>query len=251
MLGPNPESKLGKILQKTETNLVLFFLGIAFLVYMGIKTGSIKAVVFAYFFFTAIVGLIYFWRQIILFFVSPIWLIYWPIQFFLLKRYLKKKGFKQNIPAGTVVVLGHSNWFMLEGWLKPMFFMNEIKHLVRVMRAEGRDFSFYPNANLADTEKIMADKSIEEVYFVGHGNSHSFQLGTDEILYYCEFNNPKHTKQFAHQIHCGTKYGKSLIDYVVPEGNKAKCFWFKEEINSHQIIKELKRRERLALSKLR
>ena len=59
---------------------------------------------------------------------------------------------------------------------------------------------------------------------------------------HCDFNDPKYGKEFAHQVHCGTSYGKSLIDYVVPEENKAKCFMFRKTIDSGDIVKEFKRR---------
>jgi len=118
------------------------------------------------------------------------------------------------------------------------------------MRAENRDFSFYPRAGLVDVENIMRNKNISEVYILGHGNSHEFQLGTDEILYYCEFNDPKYTKQFVHQVHCGDKHGKSLIDYVVPEENRARCFFFREPITGPKIIRELKKRELVAMQKM-
>ncbi len=91
----------------------------------------------------------------------------------------------------------------------------------------------------------MVDKDIKEVYFVGHGDSHSFKLKGDKVLYYCDFNDPvKYGKEFVHQVHCGTSYGKSLIDYVVPKENRAKCFFFGKQINSNDIEKEFKRRIR-------
>ncbi len=85
----------------------------------------------------------------------------------------------------------------------------------------------------------MSDKNIKEVYFFGHGDSHSFQLNTDTFLYYCDFNNPKkYGKEFVHQVHCGILYGKSLIDYVVPEKNRDKCFFFRKTITSTDIERE-------------
>ena len=88
----------------------------------------------------------------------------------------------------------------------------------------------------------MSDKNIKEVYFFGHGSSHVFQLNTDDILYYCDYNNNKYGKEYVHQVHCGTKDGKSLVDYVVPEENKKGCFLIRKSINGFDIVKEFKRK---------
>jgi hypothetical protein len=115
--------------------------------------------------------------------------------------------------------------------------------MIEYLKKKNQNFSFYTKAGFADVEKIMSDKNIKEVYFFGHGDSHTFQLNTDEVLYYCEFNDQeKYGKEFVHQVHCGTPHGKSLIDYVVPEENRSKCFFFDKSITGPEIIKEFKRR---------
>lgn len=251
MLVRNSQNKFAKFVRRIDVGLILFFLGMAGLIYIGVSTHSLRVMLFSYIFFAAIIGLLYFWRELFAFFFAPVFLLMWIWHHFSVKRYLRKNKFKMNTPAETVVILGHSNWFLLEGWLKPIFFVSEIKQLVKTMRAENRDFSFYTKANLIDVEKIMSDKDITEVYFLGHGSSHEFQLGTDEILYYCDFNDRKYTKHFIHQVHCGNKHGKSLIEYVVPEENRAKCFFFREPITGPTVIKELKKRELIALEILK
>ena len=92
----------------------------------------------------------------------------------------------------------------------------------------------------------MSDKSVREVYFVGHGSSHKFQLGTDDIVYYCDFIDAKYGKDYVHQVHCGTPDGKSLVDYVVPESNRSGCFFVRKLLTTGQIEKELKRRTKEA-----
>ena len=171
----NPQGRFAKIAQKIEFRLVLFFAGMGALIYIGISTWSIRAVISTYLLFAIIIGLIYFWREILIFLFSPVFLVLWITHNLLVKRYLKKQNFKQNVPAETVVFLGHSNWFLLDGWLTPIFFLSEIKQLVATMKAEKRDFSFYPNAHIADVENIMSDKNITEVYFYGHGSTHAFR----------------------------------------------------------------------------
>ena len=159
----------------------------------------------------------------------------------MVKKYLK--DFKQNVPADVVIVLGHSDWFKLQAWIKPTIFKSEIKLLVELLKVEKKhDFSFFQNATFRDIDNIMINQDIREVYFLGHGDSHSFKLFTGEILYYCDFNDPKYAKEFVHQVHCGTPHGKSLVDYTVPEENRSKCFLFRRKINGNDIEREFKKR---------
>lgn len=233
--------KFPKLLKRTEAELIQFFIYVGGLIYLVLKGQGWLSIVFVHLFFVVIYGTIYFRQDFLLFFLSPIIAILSPIQNYSLKKYLKK--FNQNIPAQVVIVLGQSDWFKLWGWIKPNFLISEIKSLVEYLQAKGQDFAFYPKASFADIEKIMSDKSIKEVYFFGHGDSHSFQLNTDEYIYYCDFNDPnKYGKEYVNQVHCGDPYGKSLIDYVVPKENQAKCFFFEKTIYSSGIIKEFKKR---------
>jgi hypothetical protein len=157
-----------------------------------------------------------------------------------LKKYLK--DFPQNVPMEVVIVLGHADWSKTMAWFKPNSGKGEVKTIVKLLQAKKQNFSFYPNATQQDVEKIMSDKSIKEVYFVGHGSSHKFQLGTEDILYYCDFNDAKYGKEYVHQIHCGTPDGKSLVEYVVPEKNRNGCFFVRKLLRTGQIETELKRR---------
>lgn len=229
------------ILREPEGGLVWFFAYVGSLVYFVLTGHGWLSVIFVHFLFVFLFWIFYFSEDFLTFFLAPLIAVFIPINNYFLKRYLKR--FKQNIPAEVVIILGQSDFFKLEAWIKPNFFQNEIAALVRYLNAKKQDFSFYPKSSIKDVEKIMSDKSAKEVYFFGHGDSHTFQLNTDEILYYCEFNNPeKYGKEFVHQVHCGTTYGKSLIDYVVPQKNKNKCFLFRRTIRSGDIEKEFKRR---------
>ena len=240
MIGGKPKGRFAKILLRADIRILLFFSYVSVLLFFLIK-GQWLFAFFVHLLLVVIYGLAYFGYDFLQSFLSPITIIVHPIDNFILMRYLKK--FKQNIPAATVIILGQSDWLELEGWLKPNFFKNEIESLVRYLNAKGQNFSFYTHAKFDDIEKIMSNKDIKEVYFFGHGDSHVFQLNTDEILYYCEFNNPdKYGKEFVHQVHCGTLHGKSLIDYVVPKENRAKCFFFRKSIDSFLITKEFKKR---------
>ncbi len=240
MITSQQQGKIAEFFQKLEMKLVLFFIYIIGLVYAWFTTGNLKGIIYAHLIFVTIFGFIYFFYEFMMFLFSPIYLVMWPIQNWLVKKYIKR--FPQNIPSETVIVFGHSNWLTLEGWVKPIFFRKEIKMLIELLKAEHRSFSFYPTAKIKDVKAIMQNTQIKEVYFYGHGDSHSFQLDTDEILYYCDFNHPKYTKEFVHQIHCGDRFGKSLIDYVVPEENQPQCFFFRKKINAPTICKEFKKR---------
>lgn len=208
---------------------------------MVVKGQGWWSILFVHSIFVLLYGVFYFRLEFLQFMMAPVFAIGLPIQSYLLGRYLKR--FKQDIPAEAVIVLGQSDWFKLEAWMKHNFLIREIKLLVAYLEKKGQDFSFYSKASLKDVEDIMSNKNIKEVYFFGHGSSHNFQLNTDELIYYCDFaDQDKYGKELVHQVHCGTTHGKSLVDYVVPKENQNKCFLFRKPINSKDISKELKRR---------
>ena len=248
MLSSSPQSKFEKFVDKAEIKLILALAYVAIFVAAlihGLAKGRHFPVIFCslaiiHVVFMLFVGLIYFHEELLMYFLSPVFLLISPFRDRLMTGYLQR--FKQNQPAEVVVILGRSNWLTLEGWLKPIYIKSDIKWLVEYLTTKGQDFSFYPSATSEDVERIMGDPCVKEVYFLGHGSSHGFELVTGEILYYCEFNDSKYSKAFAHQVHCGTPYGKSLLDYVVPAENRAKCFFFRKPINSIFIRKEFKRR---------
>ena len=229
-------------LARPEFKLLFFLAYVASLLFTWLAGYGLAKVIIIHFLFVLIVSIVSFGPRFAFFLVSPIFAVFLPIQSLLVKRYLRQ--FPKNSVADAAVILGHADWTKLEAWVKPIFSTSEIKALVKYLRAKNQTFSFYPDATIADVEKVMRDNRIKEVYFFGHGNSHEFQLGTEEILYYCDFNDPAYSKEFVHQVHCGDKYGKSLVDYVVSEENRAKCFFFRKPINGYQIIKEFKGRTR-------
>lgn len=232
--------RVPKVLKRVEVELIQFFLYVGALIYLFLKGHGWFSVVILHLTFVVLYGIYYFRQEFFLFFLSPITAIWLPIQNYRLRKYLK--NFKQNAPTEVAIVLGRYDWFKLDAWLRHNFLKSEIKSLIKYLQAKKQEFSFYPDAAFRDIEKIMADRKIKEVYFVGHGDSHTFQLNTDDYLYYCDFNDPKYGKEFVHQVHCGTPDGKSLIDYVVPKENRPKCFFFRKPINSFDIEKEFKRR---------
>ena len=177
--------------------------------------------------------------------LAPVFIVVLVILNVITKRRTEKylRDLKKNTPAETVIILGHSKWTRVKEWLRPNYSMKELKYLVACMRAEKRDFSFYPNASFKEVESLMAGKSVNEVFFYGHGDTHGFSLDTGCAVFYCDFNDPKYAKERVHQTHCGSEDGgKSLIDYVVSDANKGKCFIQKDNVYPGQIIKYLKKR---------
>lgn len=229
-----------KYLLRIEGKLLLFILYIGFLIFLWIKSHSLLTVLYTHLFIVLLSGVYNFGTKFLLILIAPIIFVLVPVEQYFIKRFIKK--YSQNTPVEVAVILGHSDWSKLEAWVKPNAFLSEIKLLVQLLTIKKQNFSFYPNATPADVEGVMRDETIQEVYLLGHGSSHSFQLRTDDILYYCEFNHPQYKKKFVHQIHCGTKSGKSLVDYVVPNKNKSGCFFIREEITVARVEKELKKR---------
>jgi len=247
-------AKFKKIFLKTEYKVVFYItyiVSLAVIFCLFLSKGLLVAlmgVLIVHLFFVFIISLLSFGKQLIYNFIFPLVTLVYLINNFQLRRYFK--NFSKNSPLHTVIVLGHSNWLRFRAWTRPNFFLYEIKSMVEYLEKMGNEFSFYPNASIKDVHDIMSNKGVKEVYFFGHGDSHTFCLGTDELLYYCDFNKNDHSKDFVHQVHCGTPDGTSLIDYVVPEENKNKCFFFRKEINGPQIVKEFKKRtDQLSIGK--
>lgn len=226
--------------KRIEFKLILFFAYVGSLIYLLIKGYPWMSVAWVHVCFVFIYSIYAFGRDFTEILFAPFVAIMMPITHWQSMRYLKK--FKQNIHAEAVIILGHSDWHKLKGWIQPNYFPSELKAVVSFLKSRKRAFSFYPKANAADIEDIMKNNAVKEVILLGHGDSHVFQLCTDELLYYCEFKGGEYMKEFVHQLHCGTRHGKSLIDYVVPEANRANCFLIRKPITGPEIEKELKRR---------
>lgn len=233
---------IGKKILNIEFRLILFASYVLFLILAWFKEHSWIPVLYVHLTFVFIFSLFYFRRQFLYVFAAPLVAVFIPFEQYKISRFLRKN--KINTPSEVAIVLGHSDWTKLEAWIKPNSTLSELKSLAKYLESKKQDFSFYPTASLEDVEKIMRNTDIKEVYFFGHGSSHMFQLCTDEILYYCEFNNERYKKRFVHQVHCGTPDGKSLVDYVVPEENKKECFLFREPISGLRIEKEFRNKTR-------
>lgn len=223
-----------------ETKLLLFIGYVGSLMYLLIIEQGWLSVLLTHILFVCIFSVVYFGRDFLYILFVPVIALCMPIYNWRLRRYLR--NFKQDKAQEVAIILTHSNWLKLGAWIMPNHTLSEIKRIVECLEAKKQKFSFYPDASVKDVERIMSNKKIKEVYLVGHGNSHVFQLSTDEAVYYCDFNDPKYRKDFVHQLHCGSPYGKSLIDYVVPQENRDKCFFARKKINSFYIEKELKRK---------
>lgn len=228
-----------KKIPKLEYKLVLFLAYIIALTISIFKYGY-KSSLYVHIIFVVIFSIFYFGFKFIYIAIAPVMAILGLLNTLIIKIILRK--FNKNIPSETVVILGHPDRTKLEGWIKPDAIYDELKDLLVYLKKKGSIFSFYTKATLEDVEKIMKDSSIKEVYFFGHGTSHMFQLTNDVYVYYCDFNEKQFSKDFVHQIHCGTKDGKSLIDYVVPKENQEKCFLIRKPINGITIRNEFKKR---------
>lgn len=227
-------------LHRIEPKLLLLGVYIITLIYTYFTTHSWLMVLYVHLVAVFLYSIYHFGRDFLFICIAPLMALGLPILTYELHRYLRQ--FKQNTPAEVAIILGYSDWFKLEAWIKPNAATSEVKWLVTYLKAKKQDFSFYIHATAADVERIMADKNIKEVYFMGHGSSHIFQLSTDNLLYYCDFNDARYGKEFVHQVHCGTPDGKSLIDYVVPEGNRNGCFLYRKSINAFDVEKDFKKR---------
>lgn len=157
-----------------------------------------------------------------------------------IKKILKKNIVKQNVLSKTVVIVTNFNWYDIEFYINTSPTHTDVFWVVKYLLKFRKDFSFYLKPTREDIENIMSDKKVREVYFLGHGNSSEFQMNAIESLKYKEFNNRKFFKDFVHQVHCGTKYGKPLRYYVVSKKNWGRCFFVRKPIAEKYIVEYFK-----------
>ena len=162
--------------------------------------------------------------------------IHFYVKFFLLKRY------QPGATSEAVVILPSVNWKNLIAWIRPNYDIDDVKVVIAHATRNGKKVSVYNGPDPETVERLMRDTAVREVYFLGHGGTDFFRLGTEEVLCYSVFNDPaKYGKDFVHQVHCGSARGKSLIHSIVPEKNWLKCFFHPDKINSYFVEKEFKR----------
>ena len=154
-----------------------------------------------------------------------------------IKEYLNKKKINQDTHKSTVIIITHFNWYNLDYYINSPITLNSIKAIVEYLEKTKKVFSFYLKASRNDIENIMIDKKVNEVYFVGHGESDKFQINVESSIKYIEFNKKKYSKDYVHQIHCGSKKGVPLRYYVVPKSNWKLCYFRRETIREKIIVK--------------
>jgi hypothetical protein len=157
-----------------------------------------------------------------------------------IKKNLREKFVKQNIHSHIVVFVTNFSWYNVEYYLNTSPTHRSVAVIIEYLISLDNDFSFYLKPGRKDIESVMFDKNVREVYFLGHGNSREFQINATDSLKYKDFDNKKYFKDFVHQVHCGTKYGKPLRYYVVPKKNWKKCFFVRKTIAEKDILKYYK-----------
>lgn len=213
----------------------------AILIYFSltISRGALSALLL-YIFVVLVMSAWYFGQQFLRILFMPMFAAFDLIEYVRTQHHLRK--YALNVHRETVIVLAYPDWKTFKAWVKPNYTFAEIKTLIRYLESTGKTHSFFTHASIEDIEKIMRDQSVQEVGFYGHGDSHTFCLSNNLTVFYCDYNKPEYSKQYVHQIHCGTKEGKSLIDYIIRPENKSRCFFFRRSITGREIIKELKSR---------
>lgn len=129
---------------------------------------------------------------------------------------------KKDMPEKTVIVIGKNEYLKPSFWTSPNYGM-ELLLIINYLRIKGDKFSMYYDSSIKTIDKIMANKKVRTVFFVGHGRRHGFKIDEKTALDYCRYDNPKYKKDFVYQIHCNQGMGKSLVEYVVPKENWKEC----------------------------
>ncbi|MHA1829717.1 MAG: hypothetical protein ACTSX6_13845, partial [Candidatus Heimdallarchaeaceae archaeon] len=162
----------------------------------------------------AIIGVFY------IFFILPIK----ALNFFITEAVLRIILFHipKNKAAETAVIIGKNEYYRPSFWFAPNY-DTDLLLIVKYLKLLGKPFSIYYDVSVKMIDKIMNNKKIKTVFFVGHGRRHGFAVDRNTVLDYCRYNDPKYKKDFIYQIHCNHGKGKSLVEYVVPKENWKEC----------------------------
>lgn len=157
-----------------------------------------------------------------------------------INKYFLKEDINQNTHKKIVVIVTHFSWYNLNFYINNSPTPDDIIAITKYLKNSNKEFSFYLKSSRDDIEKIMRDKKVREVYFLGHGDSDKFQIDANNSAKYIEFNNKKYSKNYVHQIHCGSKKGIPLRYYVVPKKNWKQCYFKRDVIKEKDIVKYFK-----------
>lgn len=192
--------------------LLLFY---SIVMFIGVKTLTNSKFAFPVLFFVPTLIAI-----VVFYIVLPIRLLNFIISQVILFFYLR--NIKNNIPSGTVIVTGKSEYKSPSFWFNPNYDLDLI-FLLEYLKLKKEDFSIYKNVDIETLDKIMSDNNIRTVYIVGHGRRHGFVIDANTTVDYCRYNDPRYKKNFVYQIHCNSQKGTSLVEYVVDEKNRKEC----------------------------
>lgn len=128
--------------------------------------------------------------------------------------YISLRRIPRNKPAKRIVVLGGAYPALYPLYGDPDYDI-DLLLLVRLLEAKGGEMSIWICKTKEDLIRALTVPGVEEVYLLGHGGDHFFQLGPSELFYYCELADvdlPRTLHLFL--LHCGSMGGKTACDYV-------------------------------------
>jgi uncharacterized membrane protein YhdT len=99
-----------------------------------------------------------------------------------------------------------------------------IGYLIKYLELKKKSFNIYITPSKKKISNLLNNRNIKIFYFVGHGSKRGFSLNKKENIFYSDYLGSKLSKEEVHLYHCGHSEGKTLIDYIVKEENRKKCF---------------------------
>lgn len=160
-----------------------------------------------------------FFLLIYLYVFAPFRILYFWVSRFFINLYLKKEKINKNILVNSLIIIGLDNFKNFSYQINPNYNL-EIITILEYLKIKKEKYGVYFVKNVADLDKIMKSSKVNDIYLLGHGIRHGFSFNQDLIVNYCRYKN--YTKNLVYQLHCNSKGGNSLAEYVLSK-NKMLC----------------------------
>jgi len=134
----------------------------------------------------------------------------------------KLKKYSKNKNPNTIIIFGIET--LASSFFYSIYNIRGLNILINYFNQNNIKFKICFNISRLEFDEILNNKNIKNIYLIGHGRKTAFKLNKNELILSYDYQNSKIEKDSIHLYHCTHENGKSLIDFLVSNKNKHKCY---------------------------